>query len=124
MRGVASYILAGILVVLALDVVAPPAGLGSAFGAWPAVGDPLTQSVNRASKGDRLQVPVTVVEKRVQPSLLSPPSHELLRLQHQLLQPPQPPQPTPPAPVLLGCDPVFSPLAASARANSPARCMA
>src|SRR5664280_3526434 len=35
MRGFASYLLAGILVVLAMDFVAPPAGLGLAVRASP-----------------------------------------------------------------------------------------
>src|SRR5471030_1745934 len=37
MRGFASYLVAGVLVVFAMDFIAPPAGLGLALGAWPAV---------------------------------------------------------------------------------------
>ncbi len=36
MRGLAAYVLAGILTALALDFVAPPVGLGMAVGAPPA----------------------------------------------------------------------------------------
>ena len=35
MRGLASYLLAGMLVVLAMDFVAPPGGLGLAVRATP-----------------------------------------------------------------------------------------
>ena len=97
MRGFASYLLAGILVV-AMDFIAPPVGLGLSVGAWPTVEQgSLVQSVNRNHKGDRLNVP-TAVDKSQEPRKL----------------------PT----VLVGCDPVFSPLSASARANVSRRCVA
>ena len=55
MRGFAAYLVAGILVVLAMDFAAPPAGLGLAREAWPA-GEaiPSAQMVMRVHKGDRL----------------------------------------------------------------------
>src|SRR5882762_5048351 len=99
MRGFMSYLLAGILVVLALDMVAPPIGLGfSPVGASPAVfnGDAALQSVDRNNKGDRISV--TTVGKR------------------------QPETPRP-AVMLAGCDPAFSPLAASGRANFARSCI-
>ena len=98
MRGFASYLLAGILVALALDFIAPPIGLGLQVGAWPTVEQgSLVQSVNRSHKGDRLNMP-TAVDK----------SHAPRK------------SPT----VLVGCDPVFSPLSASARANISRHCVA
>jgi hypothetical protein len=98
MRGFASYLVAGILVVLAMDFIAPPAGLGLALGAWPAVDqNATTQSVVRTHKGDRLSTPLTIGK------LPAPPKSPI---------------------ILVGCDPVFSPLSASARANFPGRCIA
>ena len=98
MRGFASYVVVGIMVVLALDLIAPPVGLGLSVGAWPVVEPGLTvQSVDRSKKSDRLPVP-TAVGKRQVPRKL---------------------------PVMLvGCDPVFSPLSASAQANFAGRCVA
>lgn len=99
MRGFASYLVAGILIVLALDFIAPPVGLGVTLGAWPALDHhSVVQSVNRIHKADRLFVPTTTVGKQQSP----------------------PKSPT----VMVGCDPVFSPLSASARANFPGRCVA
>ena len=97
MRGFASYLVAGILVVLAMDFAAPPAGLGLARGAWPA-GEPVpvARMVVRAHKGDRLP--------------MLPTSGKL------------PVQQKAPA-MLVGCDPMFSPLSASAKVNSPGRCI-
>jgi hypothetical protein len=58
MRGLMPYILAGVLVVLAMDVIAPPVGLGLAVVAQPATGiNTSTQTVDRTRKGDRLRVP-------------------------------------------------------------------
>lgn len=98
MRGLASYVVAGILVVLALDLIAPPVGLGLAVGAWPAVerGTAL-QSVDRTKKTDRMPVPTAVGKQQV---------------------------PRKPPTMLVGCDPVFSPLSASAQANFAGRCVA
>lgn len=95
MRGIASYLLAGVFVVLALDIVAPPAGLGfSPVGAAPsAINDVTLQSVDRTNKGDR--VPVTTIGKN------------------------QPEQQK----MLSGCDPAFSPLSAQARANFARSCI-
>src|SRR5450631_692178 len=53
MRGFTSYVVAGILVVLALDFIAPPVGLGLAVASGPAVDQ--TQTVLRSHKGDRLR---------------------------------------------------------------------
>lgn len=97
MRGLIPYILAGILVVLALDFIGPPVGLGMSVSAWPAV-DPgqVVQSVVRAHKADRLSLPANTATPQ---NLKSPAT-------------------------LVGCDPVFSPLSASARANFAGRCLA
>lgn len=98
MRGFMSYIFAGVIVVVAMDVIAPPAGLGLAVGTWPEVDkNTAAQVVDRTHKGDRLQVP-TANSRR-----------------------PSPPQQ--PA-TLVGCEPVFSSLSASSRANFAGRCMA
>ncbi len=100
MRGLVSYLIAGIFLMLALGMVAPPLGLGfSPVGASPAVskGEGPLQSVDRSNKGDRISV--TTVGKRK----------------------PEPPRP-PPA-IMAGCDPAFSPLAASARANFARSCI-
>ena len=98
MRNLAAYLLAGILVVLALDFVASPVGLGLPVGAWPVAGDAATrQSVDRTTKSDRLLLSTTVDKQqapRKSPTLMA------------------------------GCDPVFSPLSASARANFAGRCVA
>ena len=98
MRGVMSYFLAGIVVLVAMDAVAPPAGLGLAIGAWPSVdANVAEQVVDRTHKGDRLQVPMANSGRT------SPAS----------------------APVMLiGCEPVFSSLSASSRANFAGRCVA
>ncbi len=98
MRGFVSYLVAGIMVVLALDLIAPPVGLGLSIGAWPmAERDSSLQSVDRTKKSDRMPVP-TAVGKQQGPR-------------------------KPPA-MLVGCDPVFSPLSASAHANFAGRCVA
>lgn len=98
MRGLASYLLAGMLVVLAMDFVAPSAGLGLAVRAAPVAElSATTQIVDRAHKGDRLSLPASAGEQKT---------------------PEQPPA------VMIGCDPAFSPLSASARANISGRCVA
>ena len=101
MRGFASYLLAGILVVLAMDFIAPPVGLGLSVETWPTV-EPgsLLQSVNRSNKGDRLNVPVAVDKSDKSQAPRQSPT------------------------VLVGCDPLFSPLSASARANISRHCVA
>jgi hypothetical protein len=98
MRGIATYLMAGILVVLAMDFVAPPVGLGLAVGASPMTeraAPAQTQFVDRTHKGDRLSIPTSVGKQQV------PQQH--------------------PA-VMIGCDPPFSRL--SARVNIPGRCVA
>jgi hypothetical protein len=98
MRGFVLYLIAGILVVLAMNLIAPPAGLGLAVGAWSAHEQgSVLQSVNRTTKSDRLSVPKAIGKQQV---------------------------PRNPPAVLVGCDPVFSPLSASARANFSGRCVA
>jgi hypothetical protein len=98
MRAFILYLVAGIFAVLALDVIAPPLGLGLTAGAWAVTErDPIPQTVDRARKSDRLAVPTAVRKK-------------------------QEPRKTPA--VLVGCEPVFSPLSASARANFAGRCVA
>lgn len=98
MRGFASYLLAGTLVVLAMDLVAPPVGLGLAVRATP-VAEPnaTTQIVDRNHKGDRLSLPTSVDEQQT---------------------------PEPPPAIMIGCDPPFSRILASARANVSGRCVA
>jgi hypothetical protein len=96
MRGFLSYSLAGLVVLVAMD--APPAGLGLAIGTWPSTdGSTTEQVVDRTHKGDRLQVPLAN-SGRTSPS--SAPA------------------------MLIGCEPVFSSLSASSRANFPGRCVA
>ncbi len=96
MRGFASYSMAAFFVVLALDMIAPPAGFGfSPVTAAPADNAAL-YNVNRTNKGDR--APMMTVGKQ---------------------------QPDQQAPKMLpGCDPAFSPLSASARANFARSCVA
>ena len=98
MRGFAAYLVAGFMVVLAMDFIAPPAGRGLALGAWRSI-DPgsVAQTVVRARKSDRLNGPAAVGKLPV-------------------------PQKAPTT--LVGCDPVFSPLSTSAKANSAGRCLA
>jgi len=98
MRGLSIYLMAAVLLVLALDTIAPPVGLGFDVVAWPAVDRGATfQFVDRRHKGDRLQMPKAVGQRKNQ--------QEPLRM-------------------MIGCDPVFSPLSAAARLNFPARCIA
>lgn len=109
MRGIASYLMAGALAVLALGMIAPAAWLGLPVSART-FAEPGTafQSVNRSAKSDRLVVPVTVVRKK------APASAPAVDSQQQ--------QPVTPVKILEGCDPVFSPLSSGARANLPGRC--
>jgi hypothetical protein len=101
MRGLVPYILGGVLVVLALDFIAPPVGLSLAFGTWPTAGAspsvstpaPL-QQVDRTHKADRLDVTTTIGKR--QPPAASPVAVE-------------------------GCEPSFSPL--TAKATVAGRCM-
>jgi hypothetical protein len=109
MRGLASYLLVGVWVVLALAFVAPASWLGMPVGARTMVesGTGL-QSVDRTNKSDRLKVPLTVVGKT---------SAGPMTVGKQKT-------PVKPAKILDGCDPVFSPLSTSAQANLPGRCAA
>jgi hypothetical protein len=95
MRGFISYVLAGIVVGVAMDAIAPPAGLGLAAGTWLAVERKETsQVVNRTHKGDRLQL-----------------------ANGRRMFPPHAPA------VLIGCEPVFSSLSGGSRANFAGRCV-
>lgn len=101
MRGFMSYLVAGFFVVLAMDLIAPPIGLGMSLVAWPAAkADPSVQLVNRTHKGDRLQVREvpTASEHQKVPSVV-------------------------PA-TLDGCETVFSSLSANAKLNFAGRCIA
>jgi hypothetical protein len=98
MRKFVSYIFVGSAVALAMDVIAPPADLGLALRAWPAIaGNATPQIVDRTHKGDRLQAPMANDRRRTPPNA---------------------------PPVLIGCEPVFSALSSGARANFPGRCVA
>lgn len=98
MRGFASYLIAGLFVLLALGVLAPPVGFGfSSVGAAPAPVYAPLHVVDRANKGDRM--PVTTISKR-QPEMKAAPK------------------------MLTGCEPAFSPLSVSARANFARSCAA
>jgi hypothetical protein len=98
MRTIFSYILAGALVLLLLDVIAPPAGFGLGLAAWPSVDQNglSSQIVDRTRKSDRLQVP-KASGRQITPKA---------------------------APVLVGCEPVFSALSKDKQANFPGRCLA
>lgn len=98
MRHFAAYLTAGILVLLATNLVALPVSLGLSVVAQPVTerGE-TTQFVDRTLKADRLRVPATVGGER---SLETPPAK------------------------LIGCDPPYSPLLTSARIDAPGRCVA
>lgn len=107
MRGIISYLVGGIFVVLALAMIAPAAWLGLPVRAWPvAERGSAVQSVDRSHKSDRLNLPVTVVGKK--------PSTTISKQETET--------PIKPVKILDGCDPVFSPLSSSAQANLPGRC--
>jgi hypothetical protein len=97
-RSVVSYIFAAALVVLVMDIIAPPAGFGLAVGARPSVDrNARSQIVDRTHKGDRLHLPVANERRntpRGKPAMLD------------------------------GCEPVFSALSSGARANYAGRCVA
>jgi hypothetical protein len=83
---------------LALDVIAPPAGFGLTVGAWSTVKGSVTpQVVDRTHKGDKLLLPTANGRRTTQPHA---------------------------PPLLIGCEPVFSSLSAVARANCAGRCVA
>ena len=95
MRRFISYILAGTVVVVAMDAMAPPVGLGLAAGTWPAL-EEAGQVVDRTHQGDRLQAPLANGRRML---------------------PPRAPA------MLIGCEPVFSSLSAGSRANFAGRCV-
>ena len=111
MRALTSYILAALMIGLALDFVAPsvfPVGLSS--NVWPSAEGSASaglQIVNRAAKANRLQVSAknhstqTKTVRDVTPSIM-PAARK----------------------VPDGCDPAFSPLSASASLNYAAKCVA
>jgi hypothetical protein len=107
MRGFAVYLLAGVVTVLALDVVAPAGVLGLAIGAAPAAGTGgVMQYVDRTYKGDRLDINrggVSIIGKSGGNSRFG-----------------AEPQ-AKPVGVPYGCEPAFSPLSASAHAENFAR---
>ena len=103
MPSLVTYLAAGAFVVLAMDIAAPPVGLGFGIASWPTVQNETpaagpVQTVNRIAKGDRLSLPIA--QRRPAPA--KPPSHH----------------------VLVGCEPVFSPLSVAAQLNHSGRCMA
>ena len=100
MSSFAAYLAAGGVLLLTMDFIAPPAGIGLPVAAWPAIDAGSLQYVDRTHKGDRLTVPATVVDKRQVPATARRPG------------------------MLIGCDPVFSPLSAAARLNFAGRCVA
>jgi hypothetical protein len=90
-------LLAGLGAGAALGLSAPALNLGFAVNAWPlAPAGTTLQRVDRTHKGDRLDVPMTRVGK----------------------------QPVSTPKVLIGCEPVSSPLAGTMRASIPGRCAA
>ena len=95
MRGFISYILAGTVVVIAMDAMAPPVGLGLATGTSLAI-EEAGQVVDRTHKGDRLQVPLANGRRML---------------------PPRAPA------MLVGCEPVFSSLSTGSRSNFAGRCV-
>ena len=58
MRSLATYLAAGALIALAMDVVAPPVG-------WATIVDNAPQTVNRAGKADRLPMPMPIATRPV-----------------------------------------------------------
>jgi hypothetical protein len=98
MRGLASILLTGILVLLATNLIALPVSFGLRGGAQPKTERGATiQFVDRTHKGDRLNLAPAVDEQQL---------------------PQRPPV------VLVGCDSPVSSLSASARAVFPDRCIA
>ena len=99
MRGFTGYLLIGSFAALAMSLAAV-AGLGLAVGARPVIGPgQVIQSVNRTDKGDRLDIGRFDGTWPLRPAAKRP------------------------GKVPLGCEPVFSPLATSAR-NYSGRCVA
>ncbi len=100
MRGFAGYLLIGSFAALAMGL-ATVAGLGLAVGARPLTErGQVVQYVDRAHKGDRLDTHTTTGTPPLTPAYKRP-----VRMP-------------------VGCEPVFSTLAASAQANYSGRCVA
>ncbi len=101
--------------VVAALVVASTVGVGlhaerAPFALRQAAPQSTLYDVNRTHKANRLQVQGSSV-------------HQTTRSQGR--QDPQPKPGTPARPdMMIGCDPAFSPLSASAQANFPSRCLA
>jgi hypothetical protein len=78
MRGFAAYLTAGAVVVLAMGVFSPPVGLSFAVG-WPAVEKtaPVEQTVDRTHKGDRFDVPQSIIGRQPAVPAKSPEGCEL-----------------------------------------------
>ena len=119
MRGLSIYFFASLAILLAIDYPAPPAAVGPAmpgqaatpagFAASAGASAPL-YSVNRTLKADRL---LSKHPKRdAVRSLSAPPAREIP------IEPAR--QPT----IIVGCDPAFSPLLASASVNVASQCLA
>jgi len=98
MRSMAACLMAGVLAVLAMDLIAPPARIGL-MGVSASAQDVAIQSVNRTLKGDRLRMSATVAKRQAPPA-------------------------KPRSPVIVGCEPLFSPLVVSAHSNFAGRCIA
>lgn len=97
MRAFASYLAAGGFMVLALSLLVSPGEQGLSVNAWSVVPPGATlQYVDRTRKSDRLNAFGSTIDKR-----------PIFRK---------------PAKILVGCDPVFSPLSTAASANFPGRC--
>jgi hypothetical protein len=105
MRRTFAYAAIGVGAVFAVGALLAPAWFDLSSRAASFSERPVAlQSVNRAGTGDRLQRAVTIVEKtRQAPAMV---------------------RQNPPAPVkiLKDCEPAFSPLSVSARANIAGRC--
>jgi hypothetical protein len=78
MRGFTAYLAGGAVMALALDVFAPPVGLSFAVG-WPAVekSAPAEQTVDRTHKGDRFDVPQSIIGRQPAVPTKSPEGCEL-----------------------------------------------
>ena len=97
MANITRHLITGGLLLLAIDGVAPRAGVALSFASSPTVQESVPQTVNRAEKADRLPLPVA--KKPVVPTSA---------------------RPTP----LIGCEPLMSPLSKSAQPNSFGHCLA
>jgi hypothetical protein len=98
MRGLGIYLVAGAVLALMLDYIAPLVGLGYDVGARPVTGrSAAVQIVDRRHKGDRLHIPAVIGPRQ---------------------------GPRRPAKIMIGCDPAVSPLTAPPQIKFPARCIA